>query len=165
MNERDIGNYIGGACALDPAVITAGAGNNGVQVTGPYVDITKIATAPKLPRAVALLLAWKAVLSATYTLSLAAKFLDATDGSGTGAANYVGEANTQQVASLATTVVAIGPTGGGTVRGATKIACDLVPCRGFIAAAVTATLSNIATDTVAIAGTFIFAGFDELPPT
>lgn len=162
MSTRDIGNIIGGAVALDPAVITAGAGNDNVAVTGPYTDLTALA---QRPRAVALLVAWKAVLAAAATLSLTMKFRDATDTTGTAVADYVGPAHTQQTAKLAVTVVATGPGGGGTVRGVTKIACELQPARACLAATVTADLSAANTDTVAIAGTFVFAGYDELPPS
>lgn len=157
MNPRDIGAAISGVFARIPAVITAGAGNDNVEINGPWVDITAIGTGGR-PHSVVAFLIWSATLAAAATLSLLANLQDATSSGGAGAADFG--------TAYPLTVVATGPGGGGTLTGVTKVAAEeIVTARSFLRLQSTSDLSAATTDTVAIAGIFVFGGFDHEPAT
>ena len=108
---------------------------------------------------VKLIVSYSAVLAAAATLKFAVNFQDATDGAGTGAAQYpVGE-------SVATTTAAIGPAGGGTVSGTFEVDMDLAGAREFIRAQVTPDLSAGATDTLSFHMDYVFFGEQRGPTT
>lgn len=152
--QHDIGAQLKAALALDPAVITAGAGNDGVEVNGTGFDRFQFGNTRFLSGK--LVIAWRATLAQDATLSIAANLQDDTAvGFGATPADY-GPA-------LANAVVATGPSGGGTVRGVSVIDVDLAGARQFLRAQVTANLSAANTDTVGICATFIFGGADQLP--
>jgi hypothetical protein len=150
---RDIGAWIKGYLARIPETITAGAGNDGVEVSGPWINVAN------LPGhgAVALLV-WSATLAEDETLSLAANLQDATDSGGTGAADFG--------TALANAVVATGPTGGGTVNGVTEMRIpEFNGNRGYVRLQSTADLSATGTDTVDVAAILVVGGGHVLPVT
>jgi hypothetical protein len=150
----DIGAYLKGALALIPAVITAGAGNDGVQVAGPAVDLWQWGNSR--PRSAVLLLNWSAVLAQAKTLSLAADIQDDTVSAFNGTPALYGPA-------LTNGVVATGPTGGGTMQGVTAVKLPLIGARRYLRTRVTADLNAANTDTVALSGILVVGGFDQLP--
>lgn len=151
---RDIGAWIKGYLALIPATITAGAGNDGVEVDGPYFAVT--ADQGIGAHGGVLLICWSATLAQDATLTLSANMQDATDISGTGVADF-GDA-------LAATVVATGGTGGSTENGVTALKVkEINGNRGFMRAQVTADLSATGVDTVDIAAILVTGGAAELP--
>lgn len=152
-NFNDIGAFITGAFGRIPATITAGAGNDGVEVVGPYYDR---AAKKGLPKSCKVFIIWEAAIGAGESLSIAASLKDATSSGGAGAAN-VG-------AGFPNAIVQLGGAGG-TFRGVTEFSTDLTGARQFVAAAVTANLSRAGTDTVAIAAIIVFGGGDTLPQT
>lgn len=153
---RDIGAWLLAFLALVPAVITAGAGNDGVEVDGPYIDMTTVGEGI-IAHGGVLFICWQAVLDAAETLTLAANMQDATDVAGTGVADF-GDA-------LASAVVATGGGGGTTETGVTELRIqELNGNRGAIRAQVTADLSRAGTDTVALAAVFA-VGPVTLPAT
>jgi hypothetical protein len=93
---------------------------------------------------------WTTTLAATETLSLAAVFRDATSDAGAGAASYG--------PTVASTVVATGPAGGGTVTGTTEFDLDLAAAKAFVQARITPDLSRGATDTAAYSVVYVLAG-------
>lgn len=148
---RDIGAWVKGYLALTPAVITAGAGNDGVEVDGGWVDVSDLPG-----HGAVLLIAYSAVLGDGETLSIAANLQDATSIAGVGAADF-GDA-------LANAVIATGGTGGTTVKGVVEVPIkEFNGNRGFVQAQVTADLSAATTDTVAIAAVLLVGGAHNLP--
>jgi hypothetical protein len=93
---------------------------------------------------------WTATLGEGETLSLAAVFRDATSDAGAGAAGYG--------PTVASTVVATGPTGGGTVTGTTEYDLDLAAAKAFVQARITPDLSRSGTDTAAYSVVYVLAG-------
>ncbi len=169
--SRNIGAQIGmEALALIPQVITAGAGDDGVEVDGDGVDRFGDGTID-LPTlhpedgapphlSCALVLGWQATLGAADTLTLAANLQDDTELAFGDTPADIGSATEDQLVAV---VVATGGSGGTIENGATKLNVDLSSERRFIRAQVTATLSAGATDTVALGGVFVFGGGYELP--
>ena len=149
---RDIGAWLKAYVAMEVAavVITAGAGNDGVEVDGAWFPVGSDHTSAML------IIGWVATLVDTKTLTLTANIQDATALAGTGAADF-GEA-------LAATVVATGQTGDTVESGTT---CLQLPefngNRGFIRSQITADLSATGTDTVSLSAILVCGGMADLP--
>lgn len=155
MVPTDIGAFLMAAVALIPATITAGAGNDGVEVDGPTIDrngFNHLAQGGKL------IIAWDTTLAAAATLSLAANMQDSPNNSTWTDVldNYAGGA-------LANAVVATGPGGGGTLRGVSVIDFALDQLDRYLRAQVTANLSAANTDTVRIAAVLVMGGGEVYP--
>lgn len=151
---RDIGAWIKGFSALIPATITAGAGNDGVEVDGPWIDLTGLGGIDV--HGGVILIQWIATMVDTKTLTLTANLQDATALAGTGAADFG--------PVLAATVVATGQTGDTVETGVTELKIpELNGNRGFVRVQVTADLSATGTDTVAIAAVLVTGGGAQLP--
>lgn len=169
--------------ALDAAVITAGAGNDGVAVNGNGLDRKKIGYQQGPGLSAQLLIPYKAVLAATKTLSLAVTMQhDSASGFGTAATATIrrvrhvaqGATGAGTVTDLSSaissgafpaTVVATGDTGGTTERGCLIVDLDLGGLKEYVRAQVTADLSATGTDTVALSGALSLGGFVEAPIT
>lgn len=147
--QKDIGSYIKGANALNGQVITAGAGNDGVEQNGHWIDRSKALSAK-------LIISFSAVLSEAETLSIAANFQDASDSAGSGVADY-GDA-------LANAVVATGGVGGSTEVDVVELDVDLSSADLFVRGQITADLSAAGVDTVDLAAVLVLGGYNELPP-
>lgn len=146
--QRDIGSFIKGANALAPNVVTAGGGGDGVEQNGYYIDRTDRLSGK-------LIVNYTAVLAQDETLTLAANLQDATDGAGTGVADY-GDA-------FAAAVVATGGAGGSTEVGVIEIDVDLSGANLFVRGQVTPTLSAAVTDTCALSAVLVLSGGSEYP--
>lgn len=154
---EDIGALLHGEIGRDAAVITAGAGNDGVEINGPSIDLTALANQGKRRfRSAKVFIQYKAVLAAAATLTLAANLQTANEtGFTTGVADLDGV--------LASAVVATGPGGGGTVTGVAEFKVDLTQAKQWIRLQSTADLSAANTDTVAIAAVIVMGDPDEAP--
>ena len=153
-SQRNIAELLAGADegALDPATITAGAGNDAVAVAGNIIDRQKSGRGYAL--SAALFLQYKAVLAATKTLTVTVLVKGSSDS---------GMASPTTLVSYPATVVSTGGTGGSTNHGILKIAVDLSSADRYLQATVTQDLSATATDTVLTTGLLVFGGQDELP--
>ena len=100
---RDSGKHMVGIAIHDAEVITAGAGNDNVEVSGNYVS-RKGANGSEVPLSGKLIISFKAVLAEDKTLTIAANLQDAVDAAGVGVADY-GNA-------FASAIVATGGSGG-----------------------------------------------------
>ncbi|WP_370677635.1 hypothetical protein [Pleomorphomonas sp. PLEO] len=140
--------------AINKTATAAGTGD-ATEVDGAWVD-RKPSDAGAFMSA-KLVIAYTATLAATKTLAIAAQFRDATDSSGTSADDY-GDA-------IASTVVATGPAGGGTVTGTVEVDVDLAAAREFIQAQVTPDLNASGTDTVEWSAVLLLFGTDRQPIT
>lgn len=150
---HDIGARLKAALALIPAVITAGAGNDNVEVNGPAINRFQFGNTRFMSGK--LIICWSAVLGAGESLRIAANMQDDTVTGFNGTPGDYGPA-------FADAIVATSA-GGGTVQGVTEIDVDLAGARQFLRAQITANLTRANTDTVAIAATFVFGGADQLP--
>lgn len=147
---HDVGKLIdtnfGGAVSA-----TAGGGADGNEVSGGWVD-RGVAKSAKI------VLTYTTTLADGETLTLASNLQDASDSSGTDAADYgdTGE-------SYSATVVATGDTGGSTETGTVEYDINLAGADSYVQAQFTPTLSASTTDTAVVAATIVTGGFDELP--
>lgn len=156
--QRDAGAYMTGKFALVPATITAGAGNDGVEVDGSAID-RLFDYDP--PLSGTLLIPWRATLAgSSVTLTMAANLQHAP--SSTGPWTDVTSPGTTTVDALSE-VVATGTSAGSVFEGVSELQCDLSQAAQYVRAQVTATLSSTATDTVALAAVLALAGFQNLP--
>ena len=176
---QDIGALLVGAPMLDPATITAGAGNDNTELNGLAVDrlaLPKSANGgPALSAQIAV--AFKAVLAAAATLSFAGNLQDDTanafnatpaDFPFTRARLLNRDGTLTELALNATggvdaVVVATGPGGGGTVYGVILLDVNLKGARQYIRLQRTLNLSAANTDTVLDYAYGVLGGLGEAP--
>jgi len=151
---KDIGAYIHPVHGdINVTGVAAGAGDN-TEANGDWHAV------PDQAQSLAVLIIWTATLAAAETFTLSANIQDATALAGTGAADF------KTANSLAATVVATGPGGGGTVTGVTKIRYeDIRAHRGFMRCQVTGDLSAAGVDTFNYSVIMAYGGTFTLPAT
>lgn len=155
--QRDAGAYMTGKFALVPATITAGAGNDGVEVDGSAID-RLFDYDP--PLSGTLFIPYRATLSSGVTLTIAANLQHGPSSTGPWTdVTAPGTTDTDAISS----VVATGTSAGSVFSDVAELQCDLSQCDQYVRAQVTATLSSTATDTVALAAVLALAGFQNLP--
>ena len=148
--QHDIGSYL--TTAFGGAVsVTAGGGGDGSEVSGGWIDRQTLGSAK-------VVLTYTATLAEDETLTLASNVQDATDSSGTGAADY-GDSDE----SYSAAVVATGGTGGSTETGTVEYDVDLFGANQYMQAQFTPTLSASGTDTCVVAATIVMSGDDTYP--
>lgn len=130
--------------AFDNISATAGGSGDATAVNGRSLDVTTLAAGKA--ESVAFLIAVKATLAATKTLTVAAKIQKSSDGT-----------NWTDVAT-ATVLTLTGATGGSTEYGTGKIGVSLEYCAQYVRVVVTPDLSNTATDTAQLSGVAVFGG-------
>lgn len=145
--EKDIGAHIT-ARGCEAASATAGGSGDATEVDGQWIDRMGFKSAK-------LVVTFDATLGDGDTLSIAANLQDATDASGTGAADF-GDA-------LADAVVATGGTGGSTEVGAVELDVNLTEANRFVRAQFTPDLSASTTDTAIVAATLVLGGPNRKP--
>lgn len=149
--QTDINSVISPALASAVTSVTAGGTGDNTAITGVTIDRQAYGA---VPLSASLALLSEAVLAATNTISWkSVKIQDSADGSTW--ADYLTYTDPG--------VVATGPTGGGTVRTATKLAANLSSARRYIRAVATPDMSAANTDTAKVAAMFIFGGFEAIP--
>jgi hypothetical protein len=145
---RDFGSFHTAKFADQADAVAAGAGD-ATESNGVYVDARGYGSA-------SLWAFYEAVLAEDETLTLTANAQDASDGSGTGVADFG--------TAYAATVVATGGTGGSTERGAVRLAdLNLAGSAGYLRSQVTPNLSNSATDTLRLQLVWVFGPGAEIP--
>jgi len=127
---------------------TAGGAGDNTEVNGGWVD-RRPATRGAYHSA-KLVITYTTTLAAAATLKFAANIQDATDGSGTGAADFG--------LALASTTVA---TGAGTFTGTVELDFDVSNAREFLRAQITPDLSAANTDTCSWQAVFVLGGSDR----
>jgi len=147
---HNIGSYITQERASDIATaVAAGTGDN-TEVVGQIIDTTLY----NHPLSVAILIAWKAVLAASKTLTLKTVKLEHGDASNlSDATNLVAPADV---------VVATDSGSGSTLRGVQKYSQDLAGCKRYIRLKYTPDLNAGSVDTAELAAVFVFGGQDSL---
>jgi hypothetical protein len=135
--------------------ITAGAGNDNVELNGQAKD--RLKAGRTLGLSGKLLILFEAVLAQDETLTVAANLQDAA------ASSFAGGDAADYGTAFPATVVATGPTGGGTVRGVVELDVDLSGARQWVREQVTLNLSASGTDTVKASSCLLIGGTDHLP--
>lgn len=135
---------------------TAGGSGDNTEVNGAWIDRVDsndhgIALSAKL------VIAYTATLAVGETLSFAGNFQDASDSSGTGAADYED--------AWSSTVAATGASGGSTETGTFEIDIDLSGADQFVRAQITPNLSRGGTDTCEWAASLVLYGDHRQPST
>jgi len=135
----------------NPKIVTAGATEDGVKVTGETIDLGQGLTRPLSGT---LCITGVANLAATKTLTFAAELQESSDGSSWDTAESITLASSGLVLTGATTA------------GATFDVNAAVKLKGrkqYIRFNVTPTLSNTESDTANWAGTFVGVGSQDIP--
>jgi hypothetical protein len=117
---------------------TAGGSGDATEVDGAWIDRIPASGGVRVDSA-KLVIAYTATLAQGATLKFGVQFQDATSSGGAGAADFSD--------TVASTTVATGPTGGGTVTGTVEIDINLGAAREFFRAQITPDLSAANTDT------------------
>ena len=147
---QDAGALIATRFGVAGVSVTAGGSGDDTEVNGAWIDRLGFSS-------LKVTIGYTATLGATETLSVAANLQDASDGSGTGAADF-GDA-------LASTVQATGATGGSTETGVVELDVDLSAADRFVRAQFTPDLSRANTDTAILYVNYALAGSTENPVT
>ncbi len=133
---------------------TAGGSGDATAVNGAWIDrkgSKGVAASMKV------IVNYTTTLAQGATLSFTGKIQDATSIGGANSADY-GNA-------LASTVIATGPTGGGTIAGTFELDVDLGSAHEFVRAVLTPDLSAANTDTAAWNVTYLLFGDAHQPAT
>lgn len=130
---------------------TAGGSGDNTEVNGAWLDRKSSDRGPY--HSAKLVISYTTTLAAAATLTFAANIQDATDGSGTSAADFG--------SALTATTVATGPGGGGTLTGTIEMDFDISNAREFVRAQITPNLSAANTDTCSFQAQWIFGGSDR----
>ena len=156
MIAQDIGAMIHGELARIPETITAGAGNDGVEVNGPAIDLLAVSNQGKRKfHSAKVMIPFSATLGAAETLTVAFNLQTASD-----------SGFTTDVADLApafaSAVVQDGGAGG-TFNGVVELSIPLEQANQYVRLQSTADLSAANTDTVDVAAVLVMGGVDEAP--
>lgn len=143
---------------LGKGTATAGGTGDNTLVACGWIDKTQ---GPAYFRSAKLVISFTAVLGAGNTASFTVNPKDATSSTGTGAAAV----SYYKTTSNGPTIVATGPTGGGTVEDTVEYDLDLSTTREFIGADITPDLSAANTDTLAWRAVLIMGGAASGPVT
>ena len=147
-NVHNGGADVRSARALGNQTATAGGAGDATEVNGAWVS--RKTTTGSIAQSAKVIVNFTTTLAAAATLKFGANFQDATDSSGTGAADY-GDV-------VAATTAATGGSGGTTETGTFELDVDLGGAREFIRAQITPDLSAGATDTAAWSAVYLFFG-------
>lgn len=148
--DRNVGEVIDIARAAANTAVTAGGAGDNQAVTGVVVDLAALGQ----PQSCAIAIPFTATLGQGETLSIAHTLQHGTAANLSDAATYQ---------SRAATVVATGPTGGGTVSGVVKVNVPLRGARRYVRLNFTPDLSRANTDTAALSAVMVFGGAERLP--
>lgn len=150
MQIRAIGDLIVARRASANAAATAGGSGDNTEVVGVIIDRAAIGW----PQSCLVVIPFTATLAAADTLSIAWD-IDSGDASNLAGADVL-EAATA-------TVVAAGPSGGGTVTGELTAKVNLAGAGRYLRLNFTPDLSRANTDTAALSSVIVFGGMDRLP--
>lgn len=147
---RSIGDKIAVRRAAANTAITAGGGGDNTAVSGVIHDRAALGNA----LSAVLAIPFTATLGAGNTLTISGVIQE-------GDAANLSDAATLQ--TIAATVVATGPSGGGTVTGTFEVDVPLAGAGRYVRANFTPDLDRANTDTAALSAVLVFGGADRLP--
>lgn len=147
---QNMGALIGARYASAGVDVTAGGAGDATEVNGAWIDRRGF-------QSVKVVIVYTTTLAAAATLSIAANLQDASDSSGTGAADF-GDA-------YASAVQATGESGGSTETGVVELDFDVSAADRYIRIQFTPNLSASGTDVAEIAAVYIVGGSADQPVT
>lgn len=156
MNRSDIydGGYRSRAAFGDKIAALAAGTGDATEASGPWVS--RDDSAAGMAKSAKLVITWEATLTDTKTLSIGVNIQDATDSSGTGAADY----GTAYAAAVVAT-----SDGGGTESGVMEFDFDLSSANEYVRTQITPDLNASGTDVVTIHAAWVFYGGNNTPVT
>lgn len=143
---QNAGALIGARYATAGVDVAAGSAGDATEVNGAWIDRLGFAS-------LKVVIVYTTTLTAAATLSIAANMQDASDSSGTGAADF-GDA-------LTSTVQATGESGGSTETGVVELDIDLSAADQFVRVQFTPDLSAAGTDTAELSAVYLVLGTDQ----
>jgi len=146
----DIGALLAARYASAGVDVTAAGSGDATEVDGAWIDRRNYTSMKAV-------IVYTTTLQSGETLSVAANLQDASDSSGTGAADF-GDA-------LTSTVQATGESGGSTETGVVELDFDLSAADRYVRLQFTPDLSASGTDTAELAAVYIIGGSNENPVT
>ncbi len=149
---RDSGVDQHAVASHNAETITAGAGNDGVEVDGDWIDRT-VKTQKGLALSGKLVIQYNSIMVGAETLTIAANLQDADDAAGLNAADY-GDPFVSQVVATSS---------GSPIAGVVELDVDLSAARGFISDQITVTLSAAGVDTVSVSAVLVLGGYNNSP--
>lgn len=147
---HDIGACLDAVYCAAEVDVTAGGSGDATEVNGAWISVAD-------RMSIKVLLPFTATLGAGETISFAANLQEASDISGTGAADF-GDA-------VAATVVATGESGGSTEKGVVELDFDVSQTDGFVRVQFTPDMSRANTDTAKIQSAYVRGGASVNPIT
>lgn len=150
VTQHNIGALITERIASTVLSITAGGAGDNATFTGISFDREAFAQG-SLPDSALFAALYDATLASGKTLSAGLGVQDSADNSAW-----------SDFSTVASTVVATGPSGGGRVSGAVPFAVDLGPARRYVRVNVLPDMSATGTDTGFVVSAAAFGGFDRL---
>lgn len=147
---NNAGALLAGRYAAAGVDVTAGGSGDNTEVNGAWIDRLGF-------NSIKVVIPYTTTLAQAATLAIAANLQDASDSSGTGAADY-GDA-------LAATVQATGDTGGSTETGVVELDFDVSGCDRYVRIQFTPNLSAANTDVAEMGAVYVLAGSASNPVT
>jgi len=147
---QNAGALIAARYGVNNIDVVAGGSGDAVEVNGAWIDRRGFSS-------LKVIIPYTATLGAGETLAVAANLQDASDGNGTGAADF-GDA-------LTSTAQATGESGGSTETGVVELDFDLSGADRYVRIQFTPNLSRANTDTAALSAHYVLAGATENPVT
>lgn len=148
--QQNAGALLAARYASAGVDVTAGGSGDNTEVNGAWIDRLGF-------NSVKVVICYTATLAQSATLSFAANLQDASDGSGTGAADF-GDA-------LSSTAVSTGGTGGSTNTGVVELDFDVSGADRYVRIQYTPNLSASGTDVAEMGAVYILAGGTSNPVT
>lgn len=150
INTNDVGSCLAARYASAGIDATAGGSGDATEVNGAWIDRQNFGS-------VKVVVVYTATLAQDETLSVAGNLQDATDSSGTGAADFG--------TAYSSAVQATGGSGGSTETGVVEFDFDLQTAKQYVRMQFTPDLSASGTDTAEIAAIYVLGGSNENPVT
>lgn len=150
VTQHNIGALITERVASKALSFTAGGASDNATWTGISIDREALASG-SLPDSALFALLFDATLASGKTLSVGLGVQDSADNSAF-----------SDYSTLASAVVATGPSGGGAVQGQVPFAVDLGSARRYVRFNSLADMSATGTDTAVTIGSATLGGFDRL---
>ena len=147
---QDAGALIAARYGVAGVDAVAGGAGDATEASGAWVDRRGFGS-------LKVVIAFTATLAQDETLSIGANLQDASDSSGTGAADFG--------TALASAVRATGGAGGSTETGVIELDFDLSAADRYVRVQFTPDLSAAMTDTAELAAVYVLAGSTDNPVT
>jgi hypothetical protein len=151
VNQLDIASLVKSVTAVKSSALTAAGSGDATTVTGITIDRLSF-SGSDVPLTAQFIAAFDATLASGSSLSVGITVQDSAD-----------SASWSAYATLASAIIATGPSGGGEVYGQATLGVSLRSARQYVRMLFTPDLSRAGTDTAVGMGVAVLSGFDEVP--